>query len=53
MIAWSTAFVWGVLTIVLMKIWFWLEINKNGLTREIKRLELQIAHLSRARSAKT
>jgi hypothetical protein len=47
MIAWATAFVWGMLTIVLMKIWFWLEINKNGVTREIKRLELHIAHLSR------
>lgn len=46
MIAWATTFVLGSLTIVLMKIWFWLEINKNTLTREIKRLELQIAHLS-------
>ena len=52
MIAWSTAFVMGALTIVLMKIWFWLEINKNGLTREIKRLELQIAHLSRQENTK-
>jgi len=52
MIAWATAFVTGALTIVLMKIWFWLEINKNGLTREIKRLELQIACLSGQEKAK-
>lgn len=53
MIAWSTAFITGALTIVLLKIWFWLEINKNGLTREIKRLELQLAQLSRQENAKT
>jgi hypothetical protein len=47
MIAWATAFVWGVVWIALMKIWFWLELNKNSLTREIKRLELQLANLSR------
>lgn len=53
MIAWATAFVTCELTIVLMKIWFWLEFNKNGLTREIKRLELQIAYLSRQEKSKT
>ena len=47
MIAWATGFLWGIMWIVLMKIWFWLELNKNSVTREIKRLELQLADLSR------
>ncbi len=30
----------------MMKIWAWLEISKNFVTREIKRVELQIARLA-------
>lgn len=30
----------------MMKVWFWMEMNKNTMTREIKRVELQIARLS-------
>ena len=43
---------WGALCIVcwfavfMMKVWYWMELNKNALTREIKRLELQIARLA-------
>ncbi len=29
-----------------MKIWYWLELNKNSVTREVKRVELQIARLA-------
>lgn len=47
MIAYATGFVWGLIWIVMLKIWFWFEISRNSLTREIKRLELQLAHLSR------
>jgi uncharacterized membrane protein YciS (DUF1049 family) len=47
MIAYATAFVWGLVWIAMLKVWFWLEISRNSLTREIKRLELQLAHLSR------
>jgi uncharacterized membrane protein YciS (DUF1049 family) len=46
MIAYATAFVWGLIWIAILKIWFWLEITRNSLTREIKRIELQLAHLS-------
>ena len=43
---------WAILCIVcwfavaMLKIWYWMELNKNALTREIKRLELQIARLA-------
>jgi hypothetical protein len=33
--------------IVLLKSWFCPEVNKNSITREIKRVELQLANLSR------
>lgn len=32
--------------LVLIKIWFWLELQKNSVVREIKRLELQVARLT-------
>jgi len=46
MIAWATAFVTCFVWLALMKLWFWLEMHKNAVTREIKRLELQLAMLS-------
>jgi hypothetical protein len=33
--------------ILAIKLWYWLEMNRLALTREVKRLELQIAELSR------
>ena len=44
--------VWGgvcfacLATVVSVKIWVWVEMSKNSVTREIKRLELQIAYLA-------
>ncbi len=46
MIAWATAFVTCFVKLMTMKIWFWLQMHKNAVTREIKRLELQMASLS-------
>jgi FtsH-binding integral membrane protein len=47
MIAWATSFLWFVVWIAMLKIWFWLEMQKHSITREVKRLELQVANLSR------
>lgn len=33
--------------VMTMKIWFWMVMNRNATTREIKRLEIQVAELSR------
>ncbi|MDH5804619.1 MAG: hypothetical protein OEZ54_05485, partial [Gemmatimonadota bacterium] len=30
-----------------MKVWYWLELQRITLARELKRLELQVAHLAR------
>lgn len=46
MIAWSMAFLFCMLGVTMVKVWFWMEMNKNTITREIKRLELQIASLA-------
>lgn len=35
----------------LTKIWYWMELNRNSLMREIKRVELQIARLSFRKAA--
>jgi hypothetical protein len=32
--------------IALIKIWFWLELQKNAIVREVKRLEVQVAGLA-------
>ena len=33
--------------VMTLKIWFWMVMNRNATTREIKRLEIQVAELSR------
>ena len=32
--------------LMLIKVWFWLEMHKNAVVREIKRVELQVASLA-------
>jgi hypothetical protein len=46
MIAWSTGFLFCCLGTMMMKLWWWAQMDKNCVTREIKRLELQIARLA-------
>lgn len=46
MMMWALAFIFCMMAVSMMKMWFWMELNKNAITREIKRLELQIARLA-------
>ncbi len=46
MIAWACAFMFCLIAIAMMKVWYWMELNKNTLIREVKRVELQIAQLT-------
>ena len=46
LLMWSAIFMFSVLTVSLLKIWQWLQMDKNSLMREIKRLELQISVLA-------
>lgn len=46
LIKWSVAGVICMLMISMLKIFLWLQMDKNSIKREIKRLELQVSNLS-------
>ena len=45
MLGWSLLAIFIMLTLAMVKLWFWLEMQRNAVIREVKRLELQIASL--------
>ncbi len=47
MILWASLMVVSVLAIGLVKVWYWMELNKSAILRELKRMEYQIALLSK------
>lgn len=49
-VLWSAGGLLAMLAVAMLKIYFWMEINKNAVLREVKRLELQVARLA-ARNA--
>jgi hypothetical protein len=46
MLRWGATSALAVAGIALIKVWFWLELEKNAIVREVKRLELQVASLA-------
>lgn len=46
LIAWAIAFVFCFSAVTMLKMWYFMEMNKNSTIREIKRVELQIARLA-------
>lgn len=42
---WSVGAVVSMLGVAMLKMYFWMEMNKNVTLREVKRLELQVARL--------
>ncbi|WDI44181.1 DUF6768 family protein [Bremerella sp. P1] len=46
LIGWALAVMFCITTVSMMKMWYWMLINRYDATREIKRLELQVARLS-------
>ena len=42
MLLWGAAMGGSLLMVMALKMWYWMQMDKNSLTREIKRLELQI-----------
>ena len=46
-VSWGVGILFFALNIAMAKIWYWMELNKNVLTRELKRMELQLAELAR------
>jgi hypothetical protein len=45
MLGWSLLAIFVMFNLALVKLWFWLEMQRNAVIREVKRLELQIASL--------
>ena len=43
---WAVGFVLSFAVVALLKIWFWMVLNRNAVLREVKRLELQLARLA-------
>lgn len=45
-VLWSVAVIFALLSVAMLKMYFFMEMNKNVLLREMKRLELQVARLA-------
>ncbi len=45
-IVWSVGFLTSNMFVAMMKLWFWMQMDKNTVIREVKRLELQVATLA-------
>jgi hypothetical protein len=45
-VTWSAGALWAALAVAMLKMYFWMELNKNAVLREVKRLELQIARVA-------
>jgi hypothetical protein len=46
MLRWGAASALAFAGVALVKVWFWLELEKNAIVREVKRLEVQVASLA-------
>jgi len=46
MLMWGAGAALAMSGLTMIKIWFWMEIQKNSIVREIKRVELQLAKLA-------
>ena len=46
MLRWGAASALAFGGLALIKVWFWLELQKNAIVREVKRLEVQVASLA-------
>ena len=46
MIAWAGGYGLSLMNIALVKMWYWMELNKNAVAREVKRVELLVTRLA-------
>jgi hypothetical protein len=46
MLLWGAASALAFAGIALIKVWFWMELQKHAIVREVKRLEVQVASLA-------
>lgn len=43
---WAVGAIWTAIAVAMLKMYFWMEMNKNAILREVKRLELQVARFA-------
>jgi hypothetical protein len=48
---WAVGALWTAIAVAMLKMYFWMEMNKNVILREVKRLELQVARLATREAA--
>ena len=51
LIYWTIGFGFCMAAVAMMKVWYWMEMQRISVTREIKRLELQVALLNQRLTA--
>lgn len=49
MLRWGAASALAFAGVAMVKVWFWLELQKNAIVREVQRLEVQVASLAAQR----
>jgi hypothetical protein len=47
MLLWGAAMGGSLLIVTMLKVWYWMQMDRNAIIRELKRLELQIATLKK------
>ena len=52
LILWSVVFMTSMTGVGMLKMWYWMEMEKNATIREIKRVQLQVAHLAKVMEGK-
>ncbi|MBX3315654.1 MAG: hypothetical protein KF902_02185 [Phycisphaeraceae bacterium] len=50
MIMWAVIFLFSTQSIAMLKLWYWMLMNRNAVAREVKRLEFQVARLVERRA---
>lgn len=51
LMVWGGGFFLGIFMVTSLKIWAWMQMDRNAIMRELKRIEVQIAALSTKKSA--
>ncbi len=47
---WAVVFMFAAMAVGMLKLWWWLVVNRNAVIREVKRLELEVARLRESRA---
>lgn len=50
-IMYASIFLFAGIAVAMLKMWYWMEMNRNTHSREIKRLEMQVARLAEAKES--